>query len=237
MDAEEAEKAAAERMAIEHMAAERMVREQIEKRGIFEPRLLEALRQTPRHWFVPIEEREYAYDDTALAIGVGQTISQPYMVAVMTDLLNLQGDETVLEIGTGSGYQAAVLAKMARLVHSMERHASLANQAVKTLRELGIENVQVHVGDGSLGWSEGGPYAGIVVTAAAPGVPQDLLEQLAPEGRLVIPVGGRTGQVLQVWMRSGDEFVQKTLFKVAFVPLRGKAGWEEATWDGKVDWA
>jgi protein-L-isoaspartate(D-aspartate) O-methyltransferase len=196
---------------------------------------LEALRQTPRHYFVPEEEREHAYEDTPLPIGVGQTISQPFMVAVMTELLNLQGDEIVLEIGTGSGYQAAVLAKMARQVHSIERHASLARQAVKTLRQLGIENVLVHVGDGSLGWPQGGPYGGIVVTAAAPDVPKELLEQLAPKGRLVIPVGGRGGQVLQCWMRSGDTFECESLFHVAFVPLRGKAGWEDSTWDGRID--
>ncbi len=215
---------------------ERMVRNQIERRGISDARLLAAMRSVPRHLFVPPDEAEFAYQDGPLKIGSGQTISQPYIVAVMTDLLELKGGETVLEVGTGSGYQAAVLAKLAGCVHTIERFEGLARRAQETLRRLGFGNVIVHVGDGSLGWPEGAPYEGIIVTAAAPTAPKALLEQLAPGGRLVIPVGGRDGQDLQRWVREGDRFEVESIFPVVFVPLRGASGWGEDEWERHAEW-
>jgi protein-L-isoaspartate(D-aspartate) O-methyltransferase len=148
----------------------------------------------------------------------------------MTDLLNLTGDETVLEVGTGSGYQAAVLAHLARVVHSIERHAELAEQARSILHQLGYENVHVHVGDGSQGLPEYAPYQGIIVTAAAPRVPQPLLDQLDEGGRLVLPVGSLGGQILERWVRQGNDFMSERLTPVAFVPLRGEHGWEKDYW-------
>ena len=215
---------------------EQMVRKQIERRGIRDPRVLEAMRSVPRHLFVPAGMRERAYHDGPLPIGLGQTISQPYIVAVMTDLLELKGEETVLEVGTGSGYQAAVLGEMARCVHTVERHPHLARQAEAVLRELGLGNVVVHVGDGSLGWPQGAPYEAILVTAAAPSVPRALLEQLADGGRLVIPVGGRDGQDLQRWQRVGERFEHESIFPVVFVPLRGESGWGEDEWERHTEW-
>ncbi len=205
----------------------RMVESQIASRGVRDRRVLEALLSVPRHVFVPPEHRDLAYADGALPIGSGQTISQPYIVALMTELLELKGDETVLEIGTGSGYQAAVLAALARQVHTIERHAGLARYAARLLEDLQITNVQVHVGDGTLGFPEAAPYAAIMVTAAAPGVPQPLFDQLADGGRLVIPVGYRGDQYLERWRRQGDEFTHESIIPVAFVPLIGAQGWKE----------
>jgi protein-L-isoaspartate(D-aspartate) O-methyltransferase len=214
----------------------RMVREQVERRGIREPRLLEALRSVPRHCFVPEDERDKAYLDGPLPIAEGQTISQPYIVAAMTGLLEIVPEDNVLEIGTGSGYQAAILGKLAKTVHSVERHPLLARQAGEVLESLGLHNVIIHVGDGSLGLEECAPYQGIIVTAASPCVPQQLLNQLAPNGRLVIPVGGREGQSLQRWRRLPEGFEHEELFPVVFVPLRGSAGWKEEDWNGRSDW-
>jgi protein-L-isoaspartate(D-aspartate) O-methyltransferase len=203
----------------------RMVAEQIVRRGIREPRLLEAMRTVPRHLFVPEEVRHLAYADGPLPIGFGQTISQPFIVAFMTDLLRLKGDERVLEVGTGSGYQAAVLAHLAREVHTVEMLPALAERAAALLAE--YPNVHCHQGDGSLGWPAAQPYDGIIVTAAAPKVPPSLLAQLADGGRLVLPVGGRGDQLLEVWERQGEEYQKRIELPVAFVPLRGKEGWEE----------
>ncbi len=208
-----------------------MVSEQIERRGLRSARLLEAFRKVPRHVFVPAECRKNAYDDGPLPIGDAQTISQPYIVALMTNLLQLNGDETVLEIGTGSGYQAGILAELARSVHTVERHARLAERAQQTLASLGYANVFCHSGDGSLGWPEAAPYQGILVTAAAPCPPQPLLDQLADGGRLVIPVGDRAGQDLQVWERRGSRLEPESILPVCFVPLRGTYGWKEAEWE------
>jgi protein-L-isoaspartate(D-aspartate) O-methyltransferase len=171
-----------------------MVDAQIVARGVHDPLVLEALRQVPRHAFVQPEHRSLAYGDGPLPIGSGQTISQPYIVALMTELMELKGVETVLEVGTGSGYQAAILAHLARQVHTIERHATLAHAAERLITELGLVNVQVHTGDGSLGLPQFAPFDAVMVTAAAPHVPPALCEQLKEGGRLVIPVGGRGGQ-------------------------------------------
>ncbi len=207
-----------------------MVAQQVERRGLQDPRLLTVLRSLPRERFVPENLRHMAYHDQPLPIGSGQTISQPYMTALMSALLQLQGHENVLEIGTGSGYQAAVLAGLARVVHTCERHAALADQAGRILAELGCHNVTVHRGDGGLGWPAAAPYQGILVTAAAPIVPRPLLEQLAEGGRLVIPAGVRGRQMLQVWRRLGGQFNHEEIMPVFFVPLRGQFGWNEADW-------
>jgi len=216
-------------MSEEHYAQlrERMVKTQLLSRDIKDPAVLEAMRTIPRHIFVDPEYRDMAYTDGPLPIGKGQTISQPYIVALMTQLLELTGDEKVLEIGTGSGYQAAILAAIAREVHTIERHVHLAKKASKTFSELGLNNIHVHVGDGTLGLPEYAPYDAIIVTAAAPKVPQALLDQLEVGGRLVIPVGGRFGQYLECWRREGDEFFSEDIVPVAFVPLVGKNGWDK----------
>ncbi len=208
-----------------HREAEKMVAEQIAARGINDPRVLAAMRQVPRHLFVPNAYREEAYGDHPLPIGEGQTISQPFIVAYMTALLGLQGDEKVLEIGTGSGYQAAVLAHLAREVHTVERLPQLAAQARARLEALGLDNVHVHVGDGTLGLPEHAPYDAILVTAAAPEVPAPLLAQLAEGGRLVAPVGDRGYQHLERWTRRHGRLHREILEAVAFVPLVGEHGW------------
>lgn len=209
----------------------RMVREQLIDRDIRDQRVLEAMGAVPRELFTPSEYRSMAYADGPLPIGEGQTISQPYIVALMTELLKLTGDENILEVGTGSGYQAAVLAYLARKVHSVERHEPLAKQAAQVLRRLGLLNVSIHIGDGSLGWPPDSPYQGIVVTAAAPHAPQPLLDQLADGGRLVVPVGSASGQYLEVWQREGNDYSHEALAPVAFVSLRGQYGWPEDSWE------
>lgn len=208
----------------------RMVDDQIILRGVHDERLLDALRRVPRHWFVPEEYAQIAYSDGPLPIGHGQTISQPYIVALMTELLELRGEENVLEVGTGSGYQAALLASLARQVHTIERHASLAEKAKSILTRLGLTNVTVHVGDGSLGLLDYSPYQAIMVTAAAPSVPKPLFDQLDEGGRLVLPEGGVGGQVLDRWRKQGGKFEQEHIAPVAFVPLRGQHGWKESNW-------
>jgi protein-L-isoaspartate(D-aspartate) O-methyltransferase len=208
----------------------RMVAEQLAARDITDPRVLEAMRQVPRHLFVPQEHRSLAYADGPLPIGEDQTISQPYIVALMTQLLELKGDETVLEIGTGSGYQAAILGKLARQVYSIERHDALARQAAHTLHELGYTNLVVMTGDGSRGLLAHGPFNGIVITAASTRVPPLLLEQLTESGHLVLPTGGEKGQMLERWTRQGNRFKREEITPVAFVPLRGKSGWQEKEW-------
>ncbi len=191
------------------------------------PRLLDALRHVPRHEFIPPEYRYMAYADGPIPIGIGQTISQPYIVALMTELLELKGYEKVLEIGTGSGYQAAVLSELAKEVYTVERHTVLARTAQDTLTSLGYDNVHIHIGDGSNGLLEYAPYDGILVTAAAPTTPQPLLDQLADGARLVIPVGGRGNQSLECWRRLGEHFDCENILSVAFVPLIGDKGWKE----------
>jgi protein-L-isoaspartate(D-aspartate) O-methyltransferase len=198
-----------------------MVEKQLRKRGIADERVLAAMSRVPRHMFVGQNMRWAAYDDEPLPIGSAQTISQPYMVARMTELAELDDDSRVLEVGTGSGYQAAVLGELAAQVWSIERHHELAERARSTLADLGYSNVHVVVGDGSLGLAEHAPFEGIIVTAAAPAVPAALLEQLTDGGRLVIPVGGSFGQQLRLVRRRGSSFTETDVLGCRFVPLIG----------------
>lgn len=202
-----------------------MVEYQIANRGVTDERVLEAMRQVPRHRFVPTDYQDKAYDDHPLPIGSGQTISQPYIVAFMTEQLALQGDETVLEVGTGSGYQAAVLARLVRQVHTIERVVELAEKAERIFKELRLANIKVHVGDGSLGWPPDSPYQAILVTAAAPACPPALLEQLDLGGRMIIPVGERFHQTLELWQRDESGLHSRDVLPVMFVPLKGEQGW------------
>lgn len=206
---------------------EKMVEEQLQGRGIRDPRVLDAMRTVPRHRFVSPQEQKHSYEDHPLPIQAGQTISQPYIVAYMLQALALKGEEKVLEIGTGSGYQAALLGRLAKEVHSVERHEILAKDAAKVLGDLVIANVKVHHGDGTKGWPKEAPYEAIIVAASAPIVPQPLLQQLTDSGRLILPVGVAWGQILQLWRRKGEEFDYDELVPVAFVPLIGEHGWGE----------
>ena len=204
-----------------------MVDEQLRSRDIVDERVLAALERVPREAFVPERLRPRAYDDAALPIGGGQTISQPYMVARTCEALALRGHERVLEVGAGSGYQAAVLAELAAEVHTVERVRELAVQAREALVDAGYGRVQVHVGDGTLGLPDHAPFAAIAVAAAAPRLPQTLYEQLEPRGRLVVPVGGRRGQELQVVVRSPEGPAVVRSVPCRFVPLLGEEGFEE----------
>ncbi len=206
----------------------RMVREHLIERGIRDEQVLNAMAEVPRHLFVPHEHRRHAYADSPLPIENEQTISQPYIVAYMTELLELKGEERVLEVGTGSGYQAAILGLLAWEVHTIERHPNLARYSRQLLEDLGYENIFVHVGDGTLGWVERAPYQAIIVTAAAPEAPKPLLDQLALGGRLVVPVGGQRGQVLERWTRGMQTYQRERLAPVAFVPLVGEHGWKQS---------
>jgi protein-L-isoaspartate(D-aspartate) O-methyltransferase len=176
--------------------------------------------------FVPENQLIYAYQDSPLPIGKGQTISQPYIVAYMTQHLDLDGNEKVLEIGTGSGYQAAILGRLTSEVHTIERHKNLADGASVLLDELGFDNITIHVGDGTRGLPEYAPFDAIMVTAAAPDVPLPLLDQLAEGGRLIMPVGGRFGQILHLYIKKGNKIKREDLAPVAFVPLIGDHGWD-----------
>ncbi len=209
-------------------ALERMVDQQIRRRRVRDERVLKAMLSVPRHLFVGEALRDRAYDDCPLPIGEGQTISQPYIVARMMELLDLRGDETVLEIGAGSGYQTALLAMLTRRVIAIERIGSLARMARRRLESLEIPNAAVICADGTLGWSADAPYDGILVAAGAPQVPGMLREQLTDGGRLVVPVGGREIQDLMVYRRSGDEFEEFNDGGCRFVPLIGRDGWEDA---------
>ena len=201
-------------------AREAMVMEQIESRGVRDPLTLDALRQVPRHLFVPPPLAADAYNDTPLPIGHGQTISQPYIVAFMTEALGLAGGERVLEVGTGSGYQAAVLARIASRVYTIEIVEPLAAEARQRLAGLGYANVEVRAGDGYLGWPEAAPFDAIIVTAAAPRIPEPLKAQLRDGGRLVIPVGEGL-QELVVVTRRGDDYAERRVLPVRFVPMTG----------------
>jgi protein-L-isoaspartate(D-aspartate) O-methyltransferase len=210
----------------EFAAARRaMVEDQVRRRGVASPRVLEAMLSVPRHEFVPAEFRADAYADKPLPIGEGQTISQPFMVGAMTAALELTGSERVLEIGTGSGYQAAVLSMLAQEVISIESHTSLALAAQERLERLGYANVHVHNGDGSLGFADSAPYDAILITAAAPEIPPLLPSQLCDGARLVIPVGSQENQELLQARKAADVLHTRVLFDCKFVPLLGRYGW------------
>ena len=205
-----------------------MVDRQLRGRDVVDERVLEAMERVPRELFVPDDIADHAYDDAALPIGHGQTISQPYMVARICEALALRGHERVLDVGTGSGYQAAVLAELAHEVHTIERLEALAERARENLRRAGYaERVHCHVGDGTLGLPAYAPFAAIAIAAAAPEFPQTLYEQLEPRGRLVVPVGGRRGQQLQVAVRSPEGPAVIRSVPCRFVPLVGEEGFAE----------
>ena len=201
-----------------------MVDEQIEAREIVDPRVLAAMRQVPRHEFVPAAERAHAYEDRPLPIGEGQTISQPYIVALMTQLAGVGRGARVLEVGTGSGYQAAVLAACGAEVYSIEIVDALAKRAQQDLARLGIENVHVRSGDGYRGWPEAAPFDAMVITAAVPEIPDELLKQLKPGGRAVLPVGPPLGiqDLVLIEKGAGGKAVTRTIFPVRFVPATGR---------------
>jgi protein-L-isoaspartate(D-aspartate) O-methyltransferase len=201
----------------------------LRRRGVVDARVLEAITRVPRELFVPDGLRERAYDDRALPIGHGQTISQPFMVAAICSALELDGDERVLDVGTGSGYQAAVLAELASEVVTIERVPALAEQARQALRDAGYERVEVRVGDGTLGVPDRAPFDGIAVAAAAPAVPEALYGQLASAGRLVLPVGTRRNQQLEIVTRGPHGREERTSVPCRFVPLVGEAGFAEHT--------
>ena len=204
---------------------ERMVTEQVTRRGVRDARVLRAMGKVPRHRFVEEALSGRAYGDYPLPIGERQTISQPYMVALMTEALELVGHERVLEIGTGSGYQTAVLAELCSKVYSIERIKGLADRAIRMLDSLGYYNVLVRVGDGSLGWREEAPFDAILVTAAAPTVPDALVEQLSPKGRLVVPVGDAYSQELRKGVKEDEGMRWTDLGGCVFVKLIGNQGW------------
>jgi protein-L-isoaspartate(D-aspartate) O-methyltransferase len=205
---------------------QRMVERQIEERGIRNPRVLAAMREIPRHVFIPPPYDQSAYDDNPLPIGNGQTISQPYIVALMTELLRPEPSDNVLEIGAGSGYQAAILSLLVRRLTTMERIPPVAILARNNLTSLGIQNVDVIEGDGTQGYPQNAPYDGIIVTAATPEIPRPLTDQLAEGGRLVAPVGGRDVQELITLEKQGDRMIHDSHGGVRFVPLIGRYGWE-----------
>lgn len=205
-----------------------MVERQIVARGIQDFRVIEAMKRVPRHRFVEEALWSQAYGDYPLPIGEKQTISQPYMVALMTQSLELRGGEKILEIGTGSGYQAAILSQIVSRVYSVERIPALARRARQVLDSIGCRNVNIKLSDGSIGWENEAPFDGIVVTAGSPQVPAHYLEQLAVGGRLIIPVGGRDNQILKRIVRCGlQEYREEDLLDCRFVPLIGQDGWSE----------
>jgi protein-L-isoaspartate(D-aspartate) O-methyltransferase len=214
---------------------QKMVTEQLRERGIQDPRVLAAMNTVPRHWFTPNEYRDRAYEDRPLPIGAEQTISQPYIVALMTQELRLSGHERVLEIGTGSGYQTAILCELANYVYTLERFPQLADEAASVLAKVGYNNVDIHAGDGSQGLPDMAPFDAIIVTAAAPSVPGTLCWQMENGGRLIIPVGDRTRQVLQRVIRQDNRWQVDNIVPVKFVPLLGRFGFKQTTEDPNDD--
>ena len=210
-----------------YISRQRMVENQLIPRGITDKRVIEAMLKVPRHLFVEEAFQEQAYNDFPLPIGEGQTISQPFMVALMTQSLELKGDDKVLEIGTGSGYQTAILSLLAERVYSIERISTLASRARRILDSLNCRNVVIRIGDGSLGWEEEAPFDAILVSAATPSIPQPLVEQLAPDGRLVIPVGSALSQELvRVTKLEDGGLKEERLGGCRFVKLIGRYAWQ-----------
>jgi len=205
----------------------KLVEESLKPRGIKDERVIEAMVTVPRHLFIPDEYQDYAYEDAPLPIGQEQTISQPFIVALMVQELKLKGNEKVLEIGTGSGYAAAVLSRITRQVYTIERHQRLAAQAKARFKELGYHNIKSKTGDGTLGWEKQAPFDAILVSAAAPIIPSTLSQQLAPGGRMVIPVGEKGGiqKLVRLTRENEDELKIEELDYVRFVPLIGEYGW------------
>jgi protein-L-isoaspartate(D-aspartate) O-methyltransferase len=216
-----------EKVDLYRLARERMVETQIKARGLKDERVLKAMLKVPRHLFVDEALRDQAYGDFPLPIGEGQTISQPYIVALMTEALELKGNERVLEIGTGSGYQTAILAELALWVYTIERFPTLLERAKKVLKELGYKNISFKLDDGTLGWKEAAPFDAIIVTAASPDIPPPLVEQLAEGGRMVIPVGDEFSQTLIKGVKRGGKLHTKALEPVRFVKLVGAYGFKE----------
>lgn len=203
-----------------------MVRKHIEARGVKDPRVLEVMREVPRHLFVREHLRTQAYGDFALPIEKAQTISQPYVVARMTEMLDVGKEHSVLEIGTGTGYQTLILALLARRVYSLERIAELARKAIHRLRPFKLDNLKIQAFDGTVGWSDVAPFDRILVTAGAPGAPQPLLDQLVEGGKMLIPEGTRDGQELVIYEKTAAGVRRHAGEKVAFVPLIGRHGWD-----------
>jgi len=210
-------------------AARHRLVEELRTLGIRDERVLEVLHEIPRHEFVPEAYREHAYENRPLPIDEGQTISQPYIVALMTEALRLRPQDRVLEIGTGSGYQTAILASLAAEVYTIERFPTLLEKARARLEALGFKNVRYKCGDGTVGWPQFAPYDGIIATGSVPRVPPSLKEQLADGGRLVIPVGGRHYQTLQLVERRDNAYVERDLCECSFLPLIGEEGWPPDT--------
>ncbi|MBD3322608.1 MAG: protein-L-isoaspartate(D-aspartate) O-methyltransferase [Chitinivibrionales bacterium] len=208
------------------IACERLIKI-LRTKGISDERVLNAFRKVERHLFVDPALRGQAYDDNALPIGYGQTISQPYVVALMTELLQLGQDDKVLEIGTGSGYQSAIIAQFTRRLYTIERSRALGEAARKKLRDMGYQNIVFKIGDGTRGWPQHAPYDRIIVTAGAPSVPKTLAEQLAESGRMIIPTGDRGRQELEIYQRTESGLEKEKAGGVVFVPLVGDHGWEE----------
>lgn len=206
---------------------EKMIQRQVRARGIRDEAILNALNEVPREVFVPDKYKAAAYDDSPLPIPAGQTISQPYVVALMIRALRLERDDKVLEVGSGSGYAAAILGRMVREVHAVERHEELVEYARQRLAQIGYDNVHVHHADGTMGWPPAAPYQGIMVSASGPRVPQSLEEQLAIYGRLIMPIGRARGlqTLIRLTRASEDEYIEKDLGGVRFVPLIGEEGW------------
>lgn len=209
---------------------ENMISTQLIARGITHSRVIDALRAVPRHRFVPLGQQHLAYKDQPLPIGEDQTISQPYVVALMTEMLQLEGDEIVLEIGTGSGYQTAILCHLAQYVYSLEYRARLAGRAARLLEEMNYNNVEIHVGDGSQGLPDMAPFDAILVTAAAPALPGPLRSQLNPDGgRMILPVGSKDSQYLEIVTRYGNTWEITQTEQVRFVPLLGRYGFRSSS--------
>ncbi len=208
-------------------ARKKMVEEQLVKRGIKNQQVLDAMLKVQRHLFVDSKNLKEAYSDSPLPINCSQTISQPYIVSLMTELIEPGKNKKVLEIGTGSGYQTAILAELCRKIFSVERHKILADKAQKKLESLGYKNIQIKTEDGTIGWKDKSPYDAIIVTAAAPEVPDALVKQLKDRGKMVIPVGPHFQQNLELISKRGDSYISKTICGCVFVPLIGKGGWKK----------